>query len=98
MANESESREIQKREAETPAGTERVSARPVFVPPTDIFETKDSVVVIADLPIYDGGSLYSHMGEWLAIVCGLFLVIAIGAARFSKRALGNTLAPQKRTT
>lgn len=37
----------------TPAaadGTQRMPPRPVFLPPADIYETKDSIVVLAEMP------------------------------------------------
>jgi len=38
---------------QTPAttqGAQRVPSRPVFLPPADIYETKDSIVVLAEMP------------------------------------------------
>src|ERR1700758_3676934 len=38
---------------QTPAATEggqRMPPRPVFLPPADIYETRDSIVVMADMP------------------------------------------------
>ena len=37
-------------EAPTPAGTERTRTRRVYVPRTDIFETNDALVLVADMP------------------------------------------------
>ena len=31
-------------------GTQRIPPRPVFLPPADIYETKDSIVVLAEMP------------------------------------------------
>jgi HSP20 family molecular chaperone IbpA len=50
MADKTESRNLQKREVETPTSVERTSTQPVFVPPTDIYETEDAVVLVADMP------------------------------------------------
>lgn len=33
-------------------------------------------IVVADLPLYAGGTLYDTAGDWIAIVSGVFLVIA----------------------
>ncbi|MBO0738674.1 MAG: Hsp20/alpha crystallin family protein [Alphaproteobacteria bacterium] len=33
-----------------PASLERASNRPVFVPPSDIYETRDNIVVLAEMP------------------------------------------------
>ena len=38
------------RSGQTPAAGERTRSRPVLVPPTDIYETKDALVVLADMP------------------------------------------------
>ena len=37
-------------EAPAPAGTERTRARRVYVPRTDIYETKEALVLVADMP------------------------------------------------
>jgi HSP20 family molecular chaperone IbpA len=34
----------------TTQGAQRVPSRPVFLPPADIYETKDSIVVLAEMP------------------------------------------------
>jgi HSP20 family protein len=39
------------------AGAEAVSDTPTFVPPTDIFETKDAIVLLLDMPGTDPESL-----------------------------------------
>jgi HSP20 family protein len=31
-------------------GAQRMPSRPVFLPPADIYETKDSIVVLAEMP------------------------------------------------
>lgn len=52
MAN-NEAQTIEKREAQTPEGVERMSARRVFMPRADICETDDGIVVLADMPGVD---------------------------------------------
>jgi HSP20 family molecular chaperone IbpA len=47
--------EVQTRQQQTPATTggeqqQRMPSRPVFMPPADIYETKDSIVVMAEMP------------------------------------------------
>ncbi len=45
--------EVRTVDQRTPTATEnreRRSNRPVFVPPSDIYETKDSIVVLAEMP------------------------------------------------
>lgn len=48
MTNETST--LEKRTAEAPNGVERLSTRKTFMPRTDIYETPESVVVIADMP------------------------------------------------
>jgi HSP20 family protein len=45
--------EVRTTDQRTPAATgnrERTPNRPVFVPPADIYETKDNIVVLAEMP------------------------------------------------
>ena len=45
--------EVRPTDQRTPAATgyrERTPNRPVFVPPADIYETKDNIVVLAEMP------------------------------------------------
>ncbi len=42
--------EAQRVEAPMPAGTERTRARRVYAPRTDIFETEQALVLLADMP------------------------------------------------
>ena len=42
--------EQQQVEAPTPAGTERTHTRRVYIPRTDIYETNESLVLVADMP------------------------------------------------
>jgi HSP20 family protein len=45
--------EVRTTDQRTPATTrtrERASDRPVFVPPADIYETRDNIVVLAEMP------------------------------------------------
>jgi len=44
---------LEKREAETVDTVERTRARKTFVPPVDIFETKDGITLVADMPGVD---------------------------------------------
>lgn len=56
-----ESKELQTQEVEkqeiTTNGAERTHARKAYVPRADIFETKDAVVVVADMPGVDENSI-----------------------------------------
>ena len=45
--------EVRTTHQQTPAatgGTQRMPSRPVFLPPADIYETKDSIIVLAEMP------------------------------------------------
>ena len=45
--------ELQTTDRQVPStldGSERTRTRPVFVPPTDIYETQDNVVLLVDMP------------------------------------------------
>jgi len=42
-----------KQESSTPAGSERIQSRKVFVPLVDILETGDSLILVADMPGVD---------------------------------------------
>ena len=50
-------KEMQKREASSPVETERTTARKVFIPRVDICETKDAIVLLADVPGVDEKSI-----------------------------------------
>ena len=45
-----EVRNIDQRTPPTTEQRDRMPSRPVFVPPSDIYETKDSIVVLAEMP------------------------------------------------
>ena len=48
---------LEKREAQTPEGVERISQRKVFMPRVDIFEDGEKIVVLADMPGVDDKSV-----------------------------------------
>ena len=48
-----EEKDIKKQPAQTPLEMERTRSRKVFVPRVDIYETKESIVLIADMPGVD---------------------------------------------
>jgi HSP20 family protein len=48
---------LEKQEAQSPAGTERMRPRKVFMPRADIFESGESVVILADMPGVDEKSV-----------------------------------------
>src|ERR1700740_3426028 len=45
-----EVRNIDQRTPPTTQHRDRIPSRPVFVPPSDIYETRDSIVVLAEMP------------------------------------------------
>lgn len=51
------SKEIRKKEAQTPEGVERTRDRKVFIPNVDILERKEDIILIADMPGVDEKSL-----------------------------------------
>ena len=53
---ELQTQEVEKQEIAT-NGVERTRARKAYVPRADIFETKDAVVVVADMPGVDENSI-----------------------------------------
>jgi HSP20 family molecular chaperone IbpA len=52
-----EKKEVQKQEAQNIAGTERTRNRRVYVPKVDIYEAKDAIMLIADMPGVDEKSV-----------------------------------------
>jgi HSP20 family protein len=44
-------------QAAAPAAAERVSEAPSFIPPTDVFETKDAILMFLDMPGADPDTL-----------------------------------------
>jgi len=50
-------KEIQKREASSPVETERTKSMKVFIPRVDIHETKDAIILLADMPGVDEKSV-----------------------------------------
>jgi len=52
-----EAKELTRQEVQQPTGTERTRTRKVYVPQVDIYETKDSIVLIADMPGIDEKSV-----------------------------------------
>jgi len=55
MSNETT--DLTKQEAQHPLETERTKSRKVYAPRVDIYETKDSIVLIADMPGVDEKSV-----------------------------------------
>ncbi len=52
-----EKKEVQKQEAQSFAGTERTRSKRVYVPKVDIYEAKDAIMLIADMPGVDEKSV-----------------------------------------
>jgi HSP20 family molecular chaperone IbpA len=60
--------EISRTEQRVPQTTEtaaRAPSRPVFLPPADIYETRDSIVVLAEMPgVASDGSISPWSGGY----------------------------------
>jgi len=54
---DSETKDTMKQVAQTPVETERTKNGKVYIPKVDIFETKESIVLIADMPGVDETSV-----------------------------------------
>ena len=52
-----EKKELQRKETRGSVETERTRNRRVYVPKTDIYETKDAIVLVADMPGVDEKSV-----------------------------------------
>jgi len=52
-----EKKDLQKKEAQSSVGTERTKSRKVYVPKIDIYEAKDEIVLVADMPGVDEKSV-----------------------------------------
>jgi len=48
---------VEKREAQAPEGAERIRPRKMFMPRADIFESGESIVILADMPGVDEKSV-----------------------------------------
>jgi HSP20 family protein len=55
---------------EAPAKSERVRSGPVFVPPVDIYETEDAIVLIADMPGVSGDKVSLDLKDSHLIISG----------------------------
>ncbi len=62
--------DIQKQQAPTPVETERTRNRKVYVPKVDIYETKDAMVMIADMPGVDEQSVDITLEKNILTVTG----------------------------
>ncbi len=52
-----ETKEVQKQSAQTPVETERTRNSKVYVPKVDIYETKEAIILVADMPGVDEKSV-----------------------------------------
>ena len=62
--------DVAKREAPTPTSVERTRERPLFVPPTDIYETDNTVVLLADMPGVDEKSVDIRLEKGVLTIHG----------------------------
>jgi len=72
-----EAREISKEVAQTPTETERTRNRKVYVPKVDIYETKDSMVLIADMPGVDESSVDLTLEKSILTISGAVAPVAM---------------------
>ena len=63
-------KEIQKREASSPVETERTKSMKVFIPRVDIHETKDAIVLLADMPGVDEKNVHVTLEKSVLTVLG----------------------------
>ena len=66
-----EKKEVQKQEAQNIAGTERTRNRRVYVPKVDIYEAKDAIMLIADMPGVDEKSVDITLEKNLLTIHGM---------------------------
>jgi len=73
MADETKELDVQETEKQeiVESDAERTRARPAFVPRTDIYEANDEIVLIADMPGVDEGSLDITLEKNVLTVNGL---------------------------
>jgi len=69
MAN-ANTTQMQKQEAQAPQGAEFTRARRVFMPRTDIYETADGIVLLADMPGVDDKSVDITLENNLLTITG----------------------------
>ncbi|MCX7635698.1 MAG: Hsp20 family protein [Syntrophales bacterium] len=69
-----ETKDLKKQEAPTPAGTERTRNRKVYVPKVDIYENKDSIVLVADMPGVDEHTVDVTLEKNVLTITGLSLI------------------------
>jgi len=62
--------DIQKRETKAPAKAERTRSRRTFIPPTDIYEKEDGLVLVADMPGVDENSVSVTLEDDVLTISG----------------------------
>jgi len=65
-----DTKELRKQEAAAPVTMERTRSRKVFVPRVDIYETKDTVVLLADMPGVDEKSVDAVLEKDVLTISG----------------------------
>jgi HSP20 family molecular chaperone IbpA len=65
-----EKRELQKKEAQSSVETERTKSRRVYVPKVDIYEAKDAIVLVADMPGVDEKSVDITLDKNILTIAG----------------------------
>jgi HSP20 family molecular chaperone IbpA len=65
-----EKRELQKKEAQSSVETERTKSRRVYVPKVDIYEAKDAIELVADMPGVDEKSVDITLDKNILTIAG----------------------------
>jgi HSP20 family protein len=65
-----EKRELQKKEAQSSVETERTKSRRFYVPRVDIYEAKDAIVLVADMPGVDEKSVEITLDKNILTIAG----------------------------
>jgi HSP20 family protein len=74
-------KEMQKREASSPVETERTKSMKVFIPRVDICETKDAIVLLADMPGVDEKSVDITLEKNVLTLAGRVAPVAFDGYR-----------------
>jgi len=65
-----ETKELQKQSAQTPVETERTRNGKVYVPKVDIYETKEAIILVADMPGVDEKSVEVVLDKNILTISG----------------------------
>lgn len=80
--------DLQKKEAETPAGVERTRDEKFYLPAVDIIERDDHIIVIADVPNCDEKSVDITLEKNVLTITGLASVTNVSGMRLALNEYG----------